>query len=73
MGISNSTDTISINTRMRSGPIRSPSLPNRGALISAATPGTEAIRPLTKARLWILPAKSRTYSVRIGAMDPVAI
>ncbi|SVK54388.1 Uncharacterised protein [Acinetobacter baumannii] len=62
-----------MNTSMRSGPMRSPSLPSRGALINAATPGTEAISPLINARLWVTPAKSRTYSVRIGAIEPVAI
>ena len=54
-----------------SGPIRSPSLPSRGALSRAATPGTEAIMPLIKATLLTLPASSRTYSVRMG-IEPVA-
>ena len=58
--------------RIFSGPIRSPSRPRRGALIRAATPGTEAIIPLINAILPMSPLRSRTYSVRIGAIDPVA-
>ena len=47
--INSSTEKISAVIRIFSGPIRSPSLPSRGALSSAATPGTEAIIPLIKA------------------------
>ncbi|MNI93411.1 hypothetical protein D3C73_1513600 [compost metagenome] len=72
MGMSSNTEMTRATIRIFSGPMRSPNLPSLGALSKAATPGTEAIMPLIKAILPTLPASSRTYSVNIGAMDPVA-
>ena len=60
IGISSRTETTSAQIRIFSGPTRSPSFPSRGALSSAATPGTEAISPLINAILLTLPARSRT-------------
>ncbi|MDI5035934.1 hypothetical protein MJM43_29675, partial [Salmonella enterica subsp. enterica serovar Montevideo] len=45
-----STEIISATIRIFSGPILSPSLPSRGALSNAATPGTDAIIPLIFAK-----------------------
>ena len=59
IGINIKIESPRVKISTLSGPIRSPNLPKRGALISAAIPGTEAITPLIKARLLTEPVNSR--------------
>jgi len=73
MAISSSSDTTMVASRIRWVPIRSPSLPRRGAAISAEMPGSAAITPLRKAMLSAVGASSRTNSVRIGLTEPLHI
>ena len=61
----------SVASRIREVPMRSPSLPNRGAEISADTPGTAAIIPARKAILLLSGAIDLINSARIGPIEPL--
>ena len=63
----------SVASRIREVPMRSPSLPNRGAEISADTPGTAAIIPARKAILLLSGAIDLINSARIGPIEPLQL